>query len=40
MNLPLLEVSELCLSKPHAIPEIQSVVLVRELRERQCYSIS
>lgn len=32
MNLPPLEVSELCLSKPHAIPELQSMVLVQELQ--------
>lgn len=32
MNSPLLEVSELCLSKPHATPEIQTVVLVQELQ--------
>lgn len=31
MNSPPLEVSELCLSKPRAILEIQSVLLVQEL---------
>lgn len=32
MNLPPLEASELCLSKPHAIPEIQSMAWVQELQ--------